>query len=196
MEELVPIIIVVVILLVKGMGKLMKDSADKGTAGDAWDDDGDWTPAPGSTPGSQTAKPQTQTPSPRVQQILEQLKNQVKEQVAPTPSPVVPAPDRSATRPAVSPTVSRPLQHRKYLQAAEPPPAEPAAEPPPAPAPVQKTKGELFRENAGKAFPGGMRKISQPATGRRIGVYAKGKTSLRKGILLSEVFGAPRAFDL
>ncbi len=201
MEGLIPVAIIVCVLVFQVLAKLAQSQQDSRGSEEGWDDAGGWTPVdspparPQPTPARPGAPTRRPSPSPRVQQILEQLKEQMQAASAP-PAPAG-VPTTSVPVPVPAPGAKK-VQKRTYLETASAPTPAPAAAEARPDAPVQKTEGELFRENIAVAFP--KHAHSAPRTSgrndRRIGLRVKGVSRLKEGILLAEVLGQPRAFDV
>ncbi len=168
--------------------------------------DGDWTEwnAGSSDPANTAEVPRPRpTPSDRVREILEQLAQGEASPPAtappvPPPLPAPAPPPLPAPRPAYAAPVTR-----RYL-------TEDTATPP-APAPVRASIEEaapaaprlpstdaVYRESLRKAFPPAMAIIRETRSQGRppFAVRLRGRHSLRQAIVLAEVLGPPRAFDL
>ena len=63
---------------------------------------------------------------------------------------------------------------------------------------VFKNEAQMIDESLSVAFPKAMKKVRElrPGGHRQISVDARGRSNLRKAILMSEVLGPPRAFDV
>jgi hypothetical protein len=70
--------------------------------------------------------------------------------------------------------------------------------PPPAQAATPQTQRELVDQTMATAFPQAMKMIRESRRSMRqpIALSARGKANLRRGILMAEVLGPPRAYDL
>lgn len=189
MKELFPIFIFAAIIILRFISKAAEKRS--GESANPWENDESWTPTgPTPTPPQPVRKPPT--PSPRVREILEQLQEQARRSAGlpNAQSPAQPGPTTAAPRPA---------PRRVYIETADTPPAKTVE---PAPAPVATaaslSEAQLYQENLVKAFPAAARmalKHARPTT-RHLLVRLHGKKSVRRAVLLSEVLGPPRAFDV
>ncbi len=187
-------IIIVIVAVILQITKAVREQRESSGGGDEgwWEDEGKGAAAPTaptapqplvkrSPPAVPAGKPKP-TPSAHVQAILRQLQQQQQQQVqaaAPRPKPVPAAPPPAA---------------RHYLdeQAVEAELAQAAK------AATEQAVTEVYTQSMGAAFPLARRIRPQRQAGQRgpIRVKAHGQANLRRAILLGEVLGPPRAFDL
>ena len=192
MENLIPVIIFIVIVVVQILRRVAEYKNNRPTKNEdsgGWDDGG-WTPAtPHAKPTHAPPNPQQPQPSGRVTSILEQLKQQIEEQI--TPQPVTPTPPTTTSPAGNSQT------KRKYI-------SEQALEKRPVDTPVPEEKAlpqpqnELMQKTFATAFPQAMKLARQakPSTRQTIILNARGRRNARIGILMSEVLGPPRSYDV
>lgn len=197
-EGLIPLLIVGGILIFKALRAFVdQQNTSRPRSGDTdWQDDkeGDWEEWDSSTTQKQGPAPQpapATIPSARVASILAALERQQKKE----PPPV------AATRPE-PPTVvepaapaPQPLPSRKRTYLSEDNLVETAAA---EVRQVAQSTRDVIDESMAVAFPAAKAAVRQARTGthRAIRVRAQGRSNLRRGILLSEILGPPRAFDL
>jgi hypothetical protein len=198
--RLLPIIIFVIIVI-----NVLRRIAEFNRNRPKTEDDGtEWTAETGDPTLPPTLRPEKSarpTPSDRVREILEQLGQ--REPSPPPLTPVVPPPLPTPVPPPVPvarPAYSAPVA-RRYL--AEETPEQPQAEVATAEAsmpPLSRppTSDAVYRESLRKAFPPALAIIRETrAQGRPpFTIRLRGRQSLRQAIVLAEVLGPPRAFDL
>lgn len=183
------VIIAVIVQVVKAINE--QRTASGGDSKDSW-----WEEeTPSSTPGQSsanrppavpTAAPAPRpTPSPHVQEILRHLQQQAQRAAAPSsPKPVAvvvppPATEAPARRYLEEETVETELSHAAREA-------------------TDRAVAEVYTKSVTAAFP-----MTRPITLRRhsgqrtaIRVLSRNRRNLRQAILLGEVLGPPRAFDL
>ncbi len=223
MEKLWIFVVFGIVIAVNMARKLAEYNRKRPDADDGWkdgwleDDASPQTTTPQKPAGGPTqpaassrgAGRATQQPSERVRNILQQLQqmesgqNPVRRTVprapaaAPPPPPPVPMPVVAAVPPAskrlvvaARPTTPVPIQKEFSSLPSSPRPALAAADSAPL---LSKTN-----TNLAVSFPAARRALRQTRGGRRrpIVINLKGRGNLRSGIVLSEVLGQPRAFDI
>lgn len=148
--------------------------------------------------------PQASKPSPRVATILEQLRQQVERDVnprtdlGPGPQPQTdlgPGPQpQTDLGPGPQPQVDLGPgpQTLPWAPAIVQPVSSNAPPPPP------QTQQELVEQTMATAFPAAIKMIRETQRGLRppILLSARGKANLRRGVLLAEVLGPARAYDV
>ena len=192
MEKLIIPIIFLVIIIAKAARAAQEQSQTRTggkDSGDGWWEEE--TPSSPSPSQSQAAsrkpiivKEETKTrpePSSHVRDILRQLQQQAQPVPVPTPKPQpVPVPE-----PAARQYLDEARVERELTQAAQ--------------EAAQQAVGDIYKHSFGKAFP------AEEAQGRRvlganqrppIRVRVLGRANLRRAVLISEILGAPRAFDV
>jgi hypothetical protein len=207
MENLIPILIVIGVVIYKVVKAVQEQQGENGGGGDGWwEEEGDSSPSqPKTTPTRQTPTRQTPPqpapakarpqPSTHVQQILRQLQEQGQgRQAAPEPKPT-PQP-----RPQVAAVQERPQRRsqptRQYLDEGQVE-AELVRK---ARADADAATADVYKQSVAAGFPAVMTKTrrgAQAASKRpAIHVRARGRRDLRQTILLAEALGPPRAFDV
>lgn len=166
--------------------------------------DGDWTEwnTDSSDPATPAGAPRPRpTPSDRVREILEQLAQGEASPSAATPPvpPPLPAPTPPPL-PAPRPAYAAPVARRYLTEDAVTPsaPVLASVEGEAPAAPRSSSTDAVYRESLRKAFPPAMAIIRETRSQGRppFTVRLRGRHSLRQAIVLSEVLGPPRAFDL
>jgi hypothetical protein len=223
--RLVPIIIFIIIVI-NVLRRIAEFNRKRPKTEDDWRewsaaDDASAPPSPLRPSGSQAVPPRP-TPSDRVREILEQLGQggepspppfavpvppplPVLPSPVPPPLPVlrpvlqVPAPP-PLLAPAARPAYAAPAV-RRYLaeEAAAEPKAVVAATEPATPLSTRMpTTDAVYRESLRKAFPPAMGIIREARSQGRtpFTIRLRGRQYLRQAIVLAEVLGPPRAFDL
>lgn len=201
-------ILIFIVIVINVLRRLAEYNRNRPQSGDeGWQEWPGDQPVPPAGPAATPARPATAprpTPSDRVREILEQLAQgdrPVPPPVArpvvppPVPRPVsVPPPVASPVRPAVPP--ARRYLSAEAVEAAREVEREVATDVPHLPAPLA---GEaIVRESLGKALPAmpalahGMRARHR----RPYVVQVRGRHHLRRAIVLAEVLGPPRAYDV
>jgi len=194
MKQLIPIIIFLVIIIAKAVRSAQEQSkAGKDSADGWWEEE---TPSSSPSPSQNQTAPRKRVivkakaeprpePSSHVQQILRQLQQQA--QPVPVPTPRAPRPE-----PEPEP---EPAPARQYLDEArvERELTQAAQEV------AQQAVSDVYKQSFGMAFP------AEEAQGRAvlgsnqrlpIRVRVLGRVNLRRAVLISEILGAPRAFDV
>ncbi|MCK5802861.1 MAG: hypothetical protein KAI66_08515 [Lentisphaeria bacterium] len=169
---------VVVLVLVSKISKSMKDYQENRPAGDSedgWQERGE-VPQVGRRP------PAT------VDELLGQLRQGIEQATRPTPPPVPPSP--------------APVRRKAVVRVKEPLPVASLSGDLGTLGEMNETgqrqASKLVTESLSGAFPKAQAMTKQLARGTRspVSLSVKGRSALRRGILLSEVLGPPRAFDV
>ena len=178
MENVIPIIIVLIIVIVKVVRAVQEQKQSGSGNGDGWWEDetgnrpatgGSQTSPARTAPGGEERKPRPE-PSGHVREILRQLQQQA--QPRPTPVP--------ARRYLDETTLEEDLTHAARQS-------------------VSEATGYVYEQSLQAAFPKtGTRALRISGAKQRppIRVRACGRANLRRAILISEILGPPRAFDV
>lgn len=184
-------IIIVIVAVILQITKAVREQREAGGSDEGWwEEEGKSSTAPAAKPQPTAVKrpppvpaaPSRPTPSPHVQAILRQLQQQAQVQAAP-PKPK-PAPAAPPPPPEVRHYLNEQEVEAELAQAAK--------------AVTEQAVTKVYTQSASAAFPLVRQVRPQRHAGQRgpIRVKAHGKANLRQAILLGEVLGPPRAFDL
>jgi len=182
METLITILIVVVAIGVQ-VAKAVREKRETGggAANDGWWEEETPAPAaPAAKPAAARAVPAAKprpAPSQHVQAILRQLQEQ-----AQAPKAV------QIAKPAAKPAERRYLDEETVVTEL----GKAAQEA------TERATQDIYSQSAGVAFPAGQRTVRLQRTDQRrpARVRAHNRATLRQAILLGEVLGPPRAFDV
>jgi hypothetical protein len=198
LENLLPFIIIGVIILFRIVKAVLEQASQTRSAPrreETWEEDQGWEtwqappsePAVPESPAPSKPTPPVLVPSPEIAAILEKLAERKRQKQAPQPAPepVVPA-----AAPPKAPDLAVPLPETSVV-VASPQGGEP-------PLPAIKSPEQVVSESLAAGFPdtGRMAASTDPGQRQRIIVPVVGRRNLRTGILLAEILGPPRAFDL
>ena len=184
------IVIAVIVQVVRAINEQRASGAGGGDSKDSWWEEENPSSASPQSPANRppavpTAVPRP-TPSPHVQEILRHLQQQAQRAAAPSPKPmavVVPTPPPVAEAPA-----------RRYLEegTSETELSHAAREA------TDRAVAEVYTKSVTAAFPMTREIKLRRHSGQRttIRVLSRSRRNLRQAMLLGEVLGPPRAFDL
>lgn len=192
-------LIIVVMMSIGIIKNVMEQKARKRGLGRIPDPDRDgdwqeWESPTGRVPAAATPSPRpVATPSSRVQDLLSALeevqRKQTAARAAPPPQPV-PAPAAVEEPPArVQPKT------RRYLSGEQP---ESVGDFDEGAQPSGKTPQRFVTQSMSAAFPEAMRLVRKQRAGKRPPILLRGigRESVRRAIVMSEILGRARAFDL
>lgn len=199
--------IIFIIVVINVLRRIAEFQRNRPGSDEGWDEGAspDGSPPPVARPGPGPGPRPPPTPSDRVREILEQLAQADRSAAEPAAPPVFrppPAPVAPVPVP-MAPVPMAPIS-RRYLSDAE---QEGAVETSPpreavATAPIRAGAfdgSHVYRESLAKAFPASPAVRARDLLSRQRAPYVvgvKGRRTLRRAIVLSEVLGPPRAFDV
>ena len=192
MEKLIIPIIFLVIIIAKAVRAAQEQSQTRTGGKDSgdgwWEEETPSSPSPSQSQAVSRkpiiVKEETKRrpePSSHVRDILRQLQQQAQPVPVPTPKPQpVPVPE-----PAARQYLDEARVERELTQAAQ--------------EAAQQAVGDIYKHSFGKAFPAeeGQGKAVL-GTNQRLPIRVRvlGRANLRRAVLISEILGAPRAFDV
>lgn len=180
MRNLIPILIFLIVIIAKVVRAVQEQKQSSGGNNEGWWEDetgnrqepkGNQAAPTRAAPAGEERKPRPE-PSSHVREILRQLQQQAQPKPAPAPAPV-----------------------RRYLEETtiEADLTQAARQS------VSEATGGVYEQSIAAAFPkAGVRALRISGAKQRppIRVRACGKVNLRRAILISEILGPPRAFDV